>query len=453
MHVATPRIAVIGAGPSGIAAGRNVIESGLGDGLVVFEKSDQAGGNWVFREEASHSSVYATTHIISSKFHSAYEDFPFPEGTPDYPSHDHLRQYFQAYSKHFGVHKKTRYHTEVLKAAPGADGKGWNITSRDARGTEKTEHFEVLMVSNGHHWNPKLPQYPGHFDGEFIHSHQFKRNEPFKDKRVLVIGGGNSGADVAVECSRVAKRTCISMRRGHWFMPKFMFGEPGDVMYQKTAWLPPWLRQWVLQTTNVLIQGKHTRLGLQTPDYGILEGHPTLNSELYYFIGHGEVTPKVGVTRLDGKTVHFADGSSEDFDVIVCATGYKTTLPFFDQSFIDFEEKNEVPLWRKMFYADHSSLYFIGLFQPLGCIWPVADYQAMLACAEITGKYQRPANLKALIQDEIDHPHFAFYKSPRHATEVDYMTFRKELLAELKKAGLEPRKLPDKSLMSYAQAA
>ena len=244
MPATARRIAVIGAGPSGIAAGKNVFEAGLGDGLVVFEKSDQAGGNWVFREEAGHSSVYSTTHIISSKYHSAYEDFPFPDDTPDYPSHDHLRQYFQAYSRHFGVHDKTRYHTEVLKAEPAADGSGWSITSRNADGTSTTEHFDVLMVSNGHHWNPKLPEYPGHFDGELIHSHQFKRNTPFADKRVLVIGGGNSGADVAVECSRVAKRTCISMRRGHWFMPKFMFGEPGDVLYQKTAFLPSWLRQW-----------------------------------------------------------------------------------------------------------------------------------------------------------------------------------------------------------------
>lgn len=445
----SPRIAVIGAGPSGIAAGRNVIQAGFGDGLTVFEKSDQVGGNWVFREEAGHSSVYSTTHIISSKYHSAYEDFPFPEGTPDYPAHHHLRDYFQAYARHFHVQEKIRFHTEVLHAEPAAEG-GWTLTSRGPDGATKTEHYEVLMVSNGHHWNPKLPEYPGRFDGEFLHSHQFKRNDPFKGKRVLVVGGGNSAADVAVECSRVAARTCISMRRGHWFMPKFMFGEPGDVVYQKTAWMPSWLRQWLLQTTNVLIQGKHARLGLQTPDYGILEGHPTLNSELYYFIGHGEVTPKVGIARLDGHTVHFADGSAEDFDVIVCATGYKTTLPFFDRALIDFEEKDEVPLWRRMFHAEHRSLYFIGLFQPLGCIWPLADYQAMLACAEISGRYRRPDDLAARIREEIDNPHFRFYKAPRHATEVDYMTFRKELLAELSKAGMGAREMPRQPLSRAA---
>jgi hypothetical protein len=438
--MSTKRIAVIGAGPSGITAGKNAIEAGLGAGLVVFEKSDQVGGNWVYRTESGHSSVYSTTHIISSKYHSAYEDYDFPAGTPDYPSHNHLREYFQNYAKDFGVHEKIRFHTEVRSAVKNAD-QTWTITSVGPDG-EKVETFDALMVSNGHHWNPVLPQYPGTFAGEFIHSHAFKNNQPFKDKRVLVIGGGNSAADVAVECSRVATRTCISMRRGHWFMPKFIFGLPGDVVYHQSQWLPPKLRQKALQFINTLMTGKHERYGLQTPDYSILEGHPTLNSELYYFIGHGEVAPKVGISRFDGHTVHFTDGSSEDFDVIIAATGYKITLPFFDKNFINFEHATEVPLWRRMFHKDHPSLYFIGLFQPLGCIWPLADYQAQLACMELIGKYQRPKNLSEEIDKELKNPHFNFYKSHRHATEVDYMMFRKELLAELKKAGVSARQFP-----------
>ena len=448
MNQSVPSVCVIGAGPSGIAAAKECLQSGLGDKLVVYEKSDQVGGNWVYREGEGHSSVYDTTHIISSKYYSEYEDFPFPEGTPDYPHHSHLKKYFQDYAKHFGVDEKIRFHTEVLSISRNDDG-SWKIISRNPQG-EQTEHFDVLMVANGHHWNPRLPEYPGEFTGRFIHSHDFKNNKPFEGERVLVIGGGNSGADVAVECSRVAKRTAISLRRGHWFLPKFMFGLPGDVVYEKTAWLPNWMRQWILQKSVEVIAGKNERFGLQQPDYKILQGHPTLNSELFYFLGHGEIIPKRAVARFEGKTVHFNDGSSEEFDTIIAATGYKISFPFFDKSFIDWEEAVEVPLWRRMFHQDIDNLYFIGLFQPLGCIWPLADYQALLACMEITGKYQRPADMKKAIADELANPHFDFIKTPRHSTEVDYANFREDLLKELNKADVKAYKKPEDFSVAHA---
>jgi hypothetical protein len=439
--VGAKRIAVIGAGPSGIAAAKECIAQGFGDGLAVFEKSDQVGGNWVFRDQPGHSSVYETTHIISSKYYSEYEDFPFPPGTPDYPHHTHLRQYFQDYAARFGVTPKIRFHTEVLKAERGADGM-WTLRTRGPQG-ERAETFDVLMVANGHHWNPRLPQYPGTFSGEYVHSHEFKSNKPYAGKRVLVIGGGNSAADVAVECSRVAARCCISMRRGHWFLPKFMFGWPGDVIYEKTAgWMPRWLRQPLLRLAIFMVAGKNERFGLQKPDYDVLEGHPTLNSELIYFLGHGEIVPKVGIARFDGRTVHFTDGTHEDFDVIIAATGYRISFPFLDKSLADWEDATHVPLWRRMFHADVTNLYFIGLFQPLGCIWPLADYQALLACLELKGQYRRPDDLRAAIEQERRHPHFDFVATARHSTEVDYADFRKELFMEIKKGGGRPHDRP-----------
>jgi hypothetical protein len=233
------------------------------------------------------------------------------------------------------------------------------------------------------------------------------------------------------------------MRRGHWFLPKFMFGWPGDVIYEKTAgWMPRWLRQPLLRLTIWMVAGNNERFGLQKADYGVLEGHPTLNSELMYFLGHGEIVPKVGVARLDGRRVHFTDGASEEFDVIIAATGYRITFPFFDKSFINWEDSTYVPLWRRMFLPDVPGLYFIGLFQPLGCIWPLADYQALLACREILGHYRRPPDLRRAIENERAHRHFKFVETVRHSTEVDYADFRHELFAELKKAGVEPHPRP-----------
>lgn len=112
----TPSIAVIGGGPSGIAAAKNVLTAGFGEGLVVFETSDALGGNWVYREGVQHSSVYESTHTISSRYLSEYEDFPFPPGAPDYLPHKTLCQYFQQYAEHFNVPSKVRFHTQVLMA-------------------------------------------------------------------------------------------------------------------------------------------------------------------------------------------------------------------------------------------------------------------------------------------------------------------------------------------------
>jgi len=424
-------VCIIGAGPSGITAAKNMRQAGIAD-TTVFEMSEQIGGNWVFREEASHSSVYETTHIISSKRWSQYEDFPMPADFPDYPGHHHLKAYFDRYAEHFDVLPLIRFQTRVDKATR-LEGGGWQVETTGPDG-EETHRFDYLLVANGHHWDPKIPSYPGEFAGELMHSHDFKRAEPFRDQRVLVVGAGNSACDVAVETARVARRVCLSMRRGQHIIPKFMFGKPTDTVYTWMLWLPRALRQPLMNLMIRIWQGPYAQYGLPEPEVGPLQMHPTLNSELLYFIRHGEIHPRPGIARFEGHTVHFSDGSCEDFDTVIFATGYHTSFPFLDRDLIDFRDKTEIPLYRKMIHADYDDLFFIGLFQPLGCIWPLADHQARIAAMQITGRWKRPDNLRELIRREVENPHFRFEKKARHAVEVDYHQFRKELLSELKKA-------------------
>jgi hypothetical protein len=445
-----PRIAVIGAGPSGITAAKNVLQAGLGDGLVVFEATGDVGGNWVYRENVQHSSVYETTYTISSRYLSEFEDFPFPADASEYLPHKYLCSYFQQYAKEFDVTSKVRFYTRVVRAQRHEESGLWHVESRDLDDASFTETFDYLMVANGHHWDPRMPSFQGNFEGQIIHSHSFKHNRPFRNKRVLIVGGGNSACDVAVECSRVAKKTCLSMRRGHWFIPKFMFGIPTDFINASLQWLPVPLcvRNFAYRLLIWFVMGSHRRLGLQTPTYNVLEGHVTLNSELAYHLGHGSIIPQTGIDRVDGRTVHFSNGQSDEFDTIICATGYNISFPFFSESFINWKDSTYVPLWRRMFHPTVRNLYFIGLFQPLGPIWPLADYQGMLACQEILGHYQRPTDMAAAIEQQRRNPHYKFIEAPRHSTEVDYHKFRNELLHELKKCGKKPhRKNPASSLV------
>ena len=425
----SPRICVIGAGPSGIAAIKNLQEQGL-TSITVFEKNNQIGGNWVFDEQSNHSSVYETTHIISSKRWSEFEDFPMPVDYPDYPSHTQLLNYFRSYTQHFNLDKYIRFNSTVLKVTKTNDLK-WKVVFQDERGTHD-DCFDYLLVANGHHWDPALPQYPGEFSGEILHSHQYKKASVFKSKRVLVVGGGNSACDVAVEISRIAPKTYISMRRGYHIFPKFIFGKTTDVAVAKIQWMPSWLRQKVISFVVRIIQGRYDKYKLPKPDCGPLETHPTINGELLYFIRHGKIIPRPGITRFEDKQVHFSDGSFDEFDTVIFATGYQISFPFFDKECLDFSNATKIPLYRKMMHADYENLYFIGLCQPQGCIWPLADYQSKIVARIIAGSLKRPEQLKEKIAKETNKPHYRFKSNMRHALEVDYHIFRRELLDMLR---------------------
>lgn len=422
------KVCVIGAGPSGITAAKNLKDEGLE--VVVYDLGSDVGGNWVFTEEVGHSSVFETTHIISSKTLSQYEDYPMPEDYPDYPSHKHLAKYFQDYATHFGLYPLIQFNTLVTHCERNKEGK-WQVTTQH-NGSETTAEFDALAVCNGHHWLPRMPQYPGQFNGEFIHSHEVKRFSRFTGKKVLVIGGGNSAADVAVESSRVAASVDMSWRRGYWIAPKFMMGKPADVFSSKIHWLPRKLWQKLSALSLYIRNGKNSDYGLPNPDGPLGSHHPTINEDLFFTIRHGKIKPRTDIASLNGNEVVFKDGAKGEYDVIVACTGYIITHPFFDKSFIDYSE-GEVPLWLRMIHPEVDNLYFIGLFQPLGCIWPGSELQSKIMARALVGKWKRPSSIKKLIADELKNPDFHQVNTPRHTITVDYHRFRKRLLKQLNK--------------------
>ncbi|MCF8245477.1 MAG: NAD(P)-binding domain-containing protein [Saprospiraceae bacterium] len=418
-----PRICVIGAGCSGITAVKNLVEAGF-EHVVCFEKSNDIGGNWRYSPKESHSSVCETTHIISSKSMSEYLDFPMPDDYPDYPSHEQVLAYFEAYAEHFGVKKYIRFNT-VVASVEKIEGEKWRVTLASG----ESETFEYLLVANGHHSVPRWPDLPGKFTGESLHSHSYKTNQPFDGKRVLIIGAGNSGCDCAVEISRVATSTAISMRRPYYIIPKFLMGKPTDTFNGLMLKLPKFIRKVLINISLRLQVGDFKDYGLERPDYPITNCHPVLNSELLYKIRHGKVRPRRGIQLIDGRTVVFEDGKKEDFDVIVAATGYKISFPFFDKNFLDWEDAERIPLYLRMIHPQHPTLFFIGLLQPQGCVWPLSDIQSKLVANIIAGKTRLPSNLEQLAEAEAEAAEIAreFLAAKRHSVEVHFGPFFKKI--------------------------
>lgn len=433
------RVCVIGAGPSGITAAKNLLDAGLD--VVVFDRGDRVGGNWVFDAESGHSSVFETTHIISSRRYSEYADFPMAEEGPDYPGHEDLAAYFQAYAAHFGVVERCRFRHTVTRCEPreGVDSRrgGFDVTVRDdATGEIRVEGFDRLVVANGHHWKPRWPDTPGAFAGELLHSHSFKRAARFAGKRVLVIGGGNSACDVAVETSRVAERVDLSWRRGYWIVPKFVFGQPSDHLHHRMHGLigglvPLRWRMRSLEWVLTLINGKNAAYGLPEPDHTFGATHPTVNSELLYFLRHGKIHPRPDLERYEGHTVRFKDGEEADYDVVIACTGYHIAHPFMPAEIANYEE-GPVPLYLRMIHPTRDDLAFVGLFQPLGCIWPGAELQSKILARWWSGTWSPPADRPAAIAAELARPHLDQVDSPRHTITVDEPTFRDRLERELR---------------------
>lgn len=425
----SPKVAVIGAGCSGITALKNLLQAGVTE-VVCFEQNAEVGGNWIYSPQLSHSSVCETTHIISSKTLSAYVDFPMPEDYPDYPSHEQVLAYFQSYARHFDLYPHIRFNSQIT-AATLLDNQQWQL---EINGQE-TQLFDYLFVANGHHNVPRHPEgVEEAFSGEYLHAHAYKTNAPFKDQRVLVIGSGNSGCDCAVEISRVAKHAAISIRRAQYIIPKFFLGKPTDTFNKVITYFPKPLGNLMRSLTLKLMVGDYRSYDLPKPDFPVTAAHPTLNSELLYKIRHGKVHPRAGIAEINGKEITFNDGRKEEYDTIVAATGYKITLPFFKRDFINYEEADRIPLYLRMFHHDYPSLVFIGLFQPQGAIWPLSDLQAKLAASYVMGLWERPDNLGGLAEKDSDFIAKEFTRSQRHTIEVHYHRFRNQLLQQIPKS-------------------
>jgi thioredoxin reductase len=432
--VASPeKVCIVGAGSSGLTACQVLGARGIA--YDCFEKGSAIGGNWRYENDNGQSSAYRSLHINSSRSLMSYKAFPMPEHYPDYPSHEHIAAYFDAYAKRFGLAEKIRFRTEVVTVEP-ADG-CWQVTVEDADGRRQTNRYRAVLVANGHHWNPRWPEPPfsgsEEFEGEQLHAHYYREPEILVGKRVLVLGIGNSAVDIAVEASRIAERTFIAMRRGAYVLPKYLGGKPiDDASPPFMSRLPLAVQRFFMGRLLKMAIGEMTDYGLPKPDHKLLEAHPTVSSELLPRLGHGDIAVKPNIDRFTGgRGIRFADGSEEEIDLVVYCTGYKISFPFLPKEVFEAQD-NRMRLYRRVVSPDHQGLYFIGFIQPLGPIMPIAEAQSEWIADLLTGKATLPSEeeMRSEISGYERRMGKRFVSSKRHTIEVDFHPYLREIRRE-----------------------
>ncbi|WP_225410622.1 flavin-containing monooxygenase [Stigmatella hybrida] len=362
------RYCIIGAGFCGLGVSKAFLDYGVA--FDCLDKNSEVGGNWL-------DGVYDSTHLISSRDSTGFTGFPMPEHYPDFPSRAQVLDYLKSFADSFNLRQHIEFRKEVTDITPvDAKGmKGWNVRLSSG----ETRHYRGVVVANGHHWDKRIPAYPGVFTGKSLHSKDYKNISDFDGKRVLVVGSGNSGCDIAVEAATYNFESTISMRRGYHFLPKTVLGIPTAEVDR--PWFPMFAQKLFLKTMLRLTNGSNEKYGLATPDHNLYDYHPILNSQLMYFIRHGRISPKPDIEKFENKNVYFKDGTQKEIDTLVWATGFHASLPFLDRKF--FEWENGYPKRvANMMAPGIANLYIFGLVQPRGGAGPLIS-EASRLLAEI----------------------------------------------------------------------
>lgn len=379
--MSTRRYAIIGAGPSGLAAARALQRAGIEfDG---FESSRGVGGLWDI--ENPRSTMYESAHLISSRTTTEFAEFPM-DTSADYPSHRELMRYFRAYSDRFALADQFRFGTRVTGLTRGTGG-DWTVTASGPDG-ETSAGYTGVIIANGTLAEPNVPTFPGRFDGEILHTSAYKSARQLDGKRVLIIGAGNSGCDIAVDAVHHAASVDMSVRRGYYFVPRYLFGRPADTLNQGRP-LPARLKQFVDTRVLRAFTGDPARFGFPRPDYRIYESHPIVNTLILNHLGQGDLHIRPDIGRFDGSTVHFRDGTQGEYDTVLLATGYRLDYPFVDRA--DLHWTGMAPrLFLNIFPPSFNGLYMMGMVEASGLGWQGRYEQAELIATYLRADADSP---------------------------------------------------------------
>ena len=414
------RAAIIGGGPAGLTQARALGD--LGIPYTIFERNAAFGGLW--NTDDPTSPIYDSAHLISSRYLTGFQDYPMPDDWADYPSRVHILEYIQSFAKDHGIAAHARFNAEVSAATP-VEG-GWEVATKD--GTR--EKFRWLIAANGSNWKPVMPKWPGTFDGTLRHAASYKSPEEFADKKVLIVGLGNSGVDIACDAVRSAKSVDVSIRRGYHVIPKHIFGKPADVFSADSPGLPFPIRQRILQKLLRVLIGDLGKYGMPKPDHRLMETHPLLNDQFIFHLRHGDLDLLADIERLEGQMVHFKDGTSGEYDEIICATGFDWEIPYIKEELLPWERGRIAP--PLAIFPDVENLFLISFVESNGSSFSLFNDMSRIIARAILIERDKPQEYqrlrKVLKETEFDVTGgLRMLNTDRHVGYMDNLAYRKAL--------------------------
>lgn len=426
----TKSIGIIGAGAAGICGARHMLAQGFD--ITLYEVGSHIGGMWVYKNDNNRSSAYKTLHINTARDLTAFEDFAFDETVQPFPDHLDMAKYLRDYADHFGITKYVRFNTPVKNVRPAEhyapETPRWVVETESG---ETIEH-DAMIVASGHLTKPlEVDMFRETFAGQYLHSHEYKEPAKFADKRVCVVGVGNSGLDIASDICTTAERTVLVGRTTPMVIPKLIFGRPfWDAMkpFYK-PWVPSFVRDRVLRFLVWVVHGRMNGLGFGTQQKKV---HASSNANIINHIYYRRVIVKSGIDKFEGKTLTFPDGSSEEFDCLIAATGYLIDLDFMTKDVIEPKD-NRLELYMRIVPPQWRGLYFLAFFNSDSALNWIANEQAKWIAEFESDRAALPT--KAAMQEEITQRRTrleeAFEASPRHGIEVEHLPYFADLRKSL----------------------
>jgi len=380
-------VAVIGAGAAGLTTLKALREEGLDP--VAFEQSPKVGGVWKYDESAPGGGgpAYRSLTTNTSARMLAFSDFPLPRDLPDFPARSEVLHYLNDYADTFDLRDCIQFNTLVEKIEP-ADDRRWALHVQ--AGSSLPQIFDAVVVASGFYREPRWPSLPGldTFRGRVVHSSAYQGPENFAGQRVVVIGAGSSGSDIAAEVSVTAAHVELAAKSGVWFAPHYLRGRPADYGLTRLSQLVPLRLKTRLVRQSLLKIYRELGLKVETlalPPLDLARSRVTPGTRILAQLRSGAVRLKPGVARLEPEGVVYVDGTRSPADGLVLATGYTVRFPFLPEAYNRVAE-----LYRHVFPADCDNLAFIGMNGVTGAAYPVSEMQARWVARVFSGAVALP---------------------------------------------------------------
>ena len=347
-------VIVVGGGASGLSTAAALIQLGIHS--VVLEQDRELGGTWARR--------YDRLHLHTVRRFSGLAHFPIPSRYPTYLSRDDIVAYLKEYARHFALRIVTGATVQAIRPRR-ASPDGWSVemVGGDAW------HGRVVVIATGQYRQPIVPPWKGRdtYAGRLAHSATYLNASPYVSQRILVVGAGNSGAEIATDLSENgAAYVAVSVRTPPPIVPRDPFGLPVQRTSILLSALPPIIANRLGWATARLALGDLTRYGMPTGEFAPYTTRriPLIDVGFVDALKRGRVNVRPALERLTPTGAVFADDTSEPFDAIIAATGFTTGLESLTDVANVLDERGE-PRGTSGEPTAQPGLYFVGFTHSL----------------------------------------------------------------------------------------